>query len=71
MISRDPLANRGADRRRARGHARAAAAGADGFDGVELRPIEGDGPQRDVYALLPPGGRHPLAERRVRARWSK
>jgi hypothetical protein len=32
------------------------------FGGVELRPIAGDAPERDVYALLPPGGRHPLAE---------
>jgi hypothetical protein len=32
------------------------------FTGVELRPVAGDGPRRDVYALLPPGGRHPLAE---------
>jgi DNA-binding transcriptional LysR family regulator len=34
---------------------------ADAFDGVALRPIAGAGPTRDVYALLPPGGRHPLA----------
>jgi molybdate transport repressor ModE-like protein len=33
---------------------------ADAFDGVALRPIAGAGPSRDVYALLPPGGRHPL-----------
>ena len=61
MISRDPLANRAL-----------IAAGlavtlvpkllAAAFTGVELRPLAGDGPQRDVYALLPPGGRHPLAE---------
>ena len=33
---------------------------ADAFDGIALRPIAGPGPARDVYALLPPGGRHPL-----------
>jgi DNA-binding transcriptional LysR family regulator len=61
MVSRDPLANRAV-----------IAAGlavtlvpslvAEAFQGVELRPIEGDGPRRDVYLLLPPGGRHPLVE---------
>jgi DNA-binding transcriptional LysR family regulator len=34
---------------------------AEAFEGVALRPIAGGGPTRDVYALLPPGGRHPLA----------
>jgi molybdate transport repressor ModE-like protein len=33
---------------------------AEAFHGVALRPIAGSGPARDVYALLPPGGRHPL-----------
>lgn len=33
---------------------------ADAFEGVALRPIAGEAPARDVYALLPPGGRHPL-----------
>jgi DNA-binding transcriptional LysR family regulator len=33
-----------------------------GFAGVALRPIAGGGPERDIYALLPPGGRHRLAE---------
>jgi DNA-binding transcriptional LysR family regulator len=33
---------------------------ADGFSDVVLRPIAGTGPARDVFALLPPGGRHPL-----------
>jgi molybdate transport repressor ModE-like protein len=32
----------------------------DPSDDVVLRPIAGGGPARDVYALLPPGGRHPL-----------
>ena len=27
-----------------------------------LRPIDGPSPERDVYVLLPPGGRHPLAK---------
>jgi DNA-binding transcriptional LysR family regulator len=35
--------------------------------GVELRPIDGPGPERDVYAMLPAGGRHPLAEPIVEA----
>jgi molybdate transport repressor ModE-like protein len=35
---------------------------ADAFDGIELRPIAGASPARDVYALLPPGGRHPLVD---------
>ena len=33
---------------------------ADAFNDVALRPIAGAAPTRDVYALLPPGGRHPL-----------
>jgi DNA-binding transcriptional LysR family regulator len=33
---------------------------ADAFNDLVLRPIAGTGPTRDVYALLPPGGRHPL-----------
>ena len=33
---------------------------ADAFADLALRPIAGTGPTRDVYALLPPGGRHPL-----------
>jgi DNA-binding transcriptional LysR family regulator len=40
---------------------------ADALDGIELRPIDGPGPERDVYAMLPPGGRHPLAEPMVAA----
>lgn len=34
----------------------------DAFDDLPLRPLAGGSPERDVYALLPPGGRHPLAE---------
>lgn len=34
----------------------------DAFHGIALRPIDGAGPARDVYALLPPGARHPLTE---------
>ena len=33
---------------------------ADPFKDLALRPIAGPGPERDVYAMLPPGGRHPL-----------
>jgi DNA-binding transcriptional LysR family regulator len=35
---------------------------AEAFTGTALRPIAGEGPERDVYALLPPSGRHPLAQ---------
>ena len=34
---------------------------ADAFQDVPLRPLADATPERDVYALLPPGGRHPLA----------
>jgi DNA-binding transcriptional LysR family regulator len=40
---------------------------AEALDGIELRPIDGPGPERDVYAMLPAGGRHPLAESIVAA----
>jgi DNA-binding transcriptional LysR family regulator len=33
---------------------------ADAFQDLTLRPIAGTNPARDVYALLPPGDRHPL-----------
>jgi DNA-binding transcriptional LysR family regulator len=33
----------------------------DAFADLPLRPLAGQSPERDVYALLPPGGRHPLA----------
>jgi molybdate transport repressor ModE-like protein len=33
---------------------------ADPFEGLALRPIAGLSIAREVYALLPPGGRHPL-----------
>ena len=33
---------------------------AEAFKDLVLRPIAGTVPSRDVYALLPPGGRHPL-----------
>lgn len=33
---------------------------ADPFKGLALRRISGSAPSRDVYALVPPGGRHPL-----------
>jgi DNA-binding transcriptional LysR family regulator len=34
---------------------------APGLDGLAFAAID-DGPERDVYALVPPGGRHPLVE---------
>jgi DNA-binding transcriptional LysR family regulator len=33
---------------------------ADPFKDLALRPMAGAGPTRDIYVLLPPGGRHPL-----------
>jgi DNA-binding transcriptional LysR family regulator len=59
MISRDPLANRALV---SRGLAVSLVPRllAGEFSGVELRPLDGPGPERDVYALLPPGGRHRL-----------
>ena len=59
MISRDPLANRALV---ARGLAVSLVPRllAGEFTGTELRPLAGPGPERDVYALLPPGGRHRL-----------
>jgi hypothetical protein len=32
------------------------------FEDLALRPIAGTAPTWDVYALLPPGGRHPLVQ---------
>jgi DNA-binding transcriptional LysR family regulator len=60
MISRDPLANRALV---ARGLAVSLVPRllAGEFAGTELRPLAGPGPEREVYALLPPGGRHRLA----------
>jgi DNA-binding transcriptional LysR family regulator len=40
---------------------------ADAFADVALKPITGPQPMRDVYALLPPGGRHPLVAPAVEA----
>jgi DNA-binding transcriptional LysR family regulator len=59
MISRDPLANRALV---SRGLAVSLVPRllASEFAGTELRPLAGPGPERDVYALLPPGGRHRL-----------
>jgi len=61
MVSRDPLANRGVI---AAGLAVTLVPrlGVEGFHGLELKPIEGEGPRRDVYVILPRGGRHPHAE---------
>src|SRR5207244_2340272 len=35
----------------------------DDYSGVAVRPIDGAMRRRDIYALLPPGDRHPLATR--------
>jgi DNA-binding transcriptional LysR family regulator len=61
MISRDPLANRALV---AQGLAISLVPRmlARAFEGAVVRPIEGEGPSRDVYAILPAGGRHPLVE---------
>jgi DNA-binding transcriptional LysR family regulator len=40
---------------------------AEPFRDLALRPIDGTGPARDVYVLLPPGGRHPLVAPAVEA----
>jgi DNA-binding transcriptional LysR family regulator len=40
---------------------------AEPFKDLALRPIAGPGPSRDVYVLLPPGGRHPLVAPAVAA----
>jgi DNA-binding transcriptional LysR family regulator len=62
MISRDPLANRALIAQGLAVTLVPRMLGAE-FEGVELRPLEGGGPERDVYAILPPGGgRHPLVE---------
>ena len=39
---------------------------APGLDGIAFAAID-EGPEREVYALVPPGGRHPLAEPTLRA----
>jgi DNA-binding transcriptional LysR family regulator len=59
-ITRDQLAIRALV---ARGLAVALVPGllADAFRDLPLRPLAGAPPERDVYVLLPPGGRHPLA----------
>jgi DNA-binding transcriptional LysR family regulator len=33
---------------------------AEAFDDLAVRPSDGLAPRRDVFALLPPSGRHPL-----------
>jgi molybdate transport repressor ModE-like protein len=40
---------------------------ADAFTDVQLKAIDGPQPMRDIYALVPPGGRHPLVEPTVNA----
>ena len=39
----------------------------DDYAGVAIRPLDASVGRRDIYALLPPGRRHPLAARLVRA----
>jgi hypothetical protein len=39
----------------------------DDYSGVVIRPIGGPMRRRDIYALLPPGDRHPLATRVLNA----
>jgi len=39
----------------------------DDYGGVAIRPIDEPIARRDIYALLPPGARHPLAEHMVDA----
>jgi len=40
---------------------------AQAFSELPLRPLAGASPERDVYVLLPPGGRHPLVGAAVAA----
>jgi DNA-binding transcriptional LysR family regulator len=40
---------------------------AEAFRDLPLRPLAGGSPRRDVYLLLPPGGRHPLTGAAVAA----
>jgi DNA-binding transcriptional LysR family regulator len=40
---------------------------ADAFEHAALRPIDGPAPERDVYALLPPGHHHPHADATLKA----
>jgi DNA-binding transcriptional LysR family regulator len=65
-ISQDPVATRGLI---ARGLGIGWVPGllADDYAGVAIRPVEGDIRRRDVYALLPPGDRHPLVRQVVDA----
>src|SRR6185436_6514326 len=62
MISRDPLANRALVVQGLAITLVPRLLSTAAFGGAELRPIAGPAPERDVYALLPPGARHPLVE---------
>jgi DNA-binding transcriptional LysR family regulator len=62
MISRDPLANRALVTQGLAVTLSPRLLTGAAFAGAELRPIAGPAPERDVYALLPPGERHPLTE---------
>jgi DNA-binding transcriptional LysR family regulator len=61
MLSRDALANRALV---AEGLAVSLMPKllAHDFTGIVLRPVAGDGPRRDLYALTAPGARHPLVQ---------
>jgi DNA-binding transcriptional LysR family regulator len=65
-ISQDPVATRGLI---ARGLGVGWVPGllADDYAGVAIRPVAGGIRRRDVYALLPPGDRHPLARQVIDA----
>ena len=65
-IMRDPLAMRGLV---SQGLAVAMVPqlGSEVLHGVALRAVDGPAPERDVYAMVPSGGRHPLAMRMVAA----
>ncbi len=65
-IMRDPLAMRGLV---SKGLAvtMVPQLGSEVLAGVALRPVDGPAPERDVYAMVPAGGRHPLAMRMVAA----
>jgi DNA-binding transcriptional LysR family regulator len=59
-ITREPIAIRGLIRR-GLAVTLAPELSAAAFEDLALRPLAGAGPQRTIYALLPPSGRHPLA----------
>ena len=65
-ITQDPIATRGLITR-GLGVGWVPSLLVDDYSGVVIRPIDGAMRRRDIYALLPPGDRHPLATRVLNA----